>query len=49
MLDSNLIVEDKLLHNTEIQKERESDKKQFVINSNRNGILFNNTESNTAT
>ena len=47
MLDSNFIVEDELLENTEVQKER--DMKQFVINCTRNGILFNNTESNTRT
>ena len=47
VLDSNFIVEDKLLQNTEVQKER--DMKQFVINCTRNGILFNNTEPNTPT
>ena len=42
VLDSNFIVEDELLQNTEVQKER--DMKQFVINCTRNGILFNNTD-----
>ena len=47
MLDSNFIVEDGLLQNTEVQRERNM--KQFVINCNRNGILFNQTEPNSIT
>ena len=47
VLDSNFIVEDELLQNTEVQKER--DMKQFVINCTRNGILLNNIEWNTPT
>ena len=47
MLDSNFIVEDELLQNTEVQKER--DMTQLVTNCTRNGILFNNTESNAPT
>ena len=47
VLDCNFIVKDELLQNTEVQKER--DMKQFVKNCTRNGILFNNTESNTPT
>ena len=42
VLESNFIVEDELLQNTEVQKER--DMKQFVINCTRNGILFHHTE-----
>ena len=47
VLDSNFIVEDKLLQNTEVQKVR--DMKQFVSNCTRNGVLFNHAELNAPT
>ena len=47
VLDSNFIVEDKLLQNAEVQKVR--DMKQFVSNCTRNGVLFNHAESNAPT
>ena len=47
VLDSNFIVEDELLQNIKVLKER--DMKQFVINCTRNGIRSNNTDSNTPT
>ena len=43
VLDSNFIVEDELLQNTKVQKER--DMKQFVMK----WIFFNHIESNTPT
>ena len=47
VLDSKFIAEDELLQNAEVEKER--DMKHFFTNCTRNGILFNNTESNTST